>query len=250
MADHRRVVIGVGNEYRRDDGVGPRVVAELIGRLPDVELRITDGEPSRMLDLWTGAALAVVVDAVHAPDRPVGAWFELAASDAPDEPSAGTHGVGLGTAVALGRVLGRAAAVPRQEAQQPPSEAAQHDLARGDGEILSLRAVDFAGQQHHVVVGDRADQRRPEVARRVLDQQAIRRAAEPGTVTPLHRPDHRPGQAEAEPGNLAQRGVQETHPSTLAQLVPLKQTVPPENGEETTRFSGWGFPYPRSSLGR
>ena len=107
MADHRRVVIGVGNEYRRDDGVGPRVVAELIGRLPDVELRITDGEPSRMLDLWTGAALAVVVDAVHAPDRPVGAWFELAASDAPDEPSAGTHGVGLGTAVALGRVLGR-----------------------------------------------------------------------------------------------------------------------------------------------
>jgi len=107
MADHRRVVIGVGNEYRRDDGVGPRVVAELTGRLPDVELRITDGEPSRMLDLWTGAALAIVVDAVYAPDRPVGAWFELAATDAPAEPSAGTHGVGLGTAVALGRVLGR-----------------------------------------------------------------------------------------------------------------------------------------------
>jgi len=107
MAARRSVVIGVGNEYRRDDGVGPRVVAELAGRLTGVDLRVTDGEPSRMLDLWTGAALAVVVDAVHAPDRPIGAWFELAASDAPEEPSAGTHGVGLGTAVALGRVLGR-----------------------------------------------------------------------------------------------------------------------------------------------
>jgi len=107
MAIHRCVVIGVGNEYRRDDGAGPRVVAELAGRLTGVDLRVTDGEPSRMLDLWTDAALAVVVDAVHAPDRPAGAWFELAASDAPEEPSAGTHGVGLGTAVALGRVLGR-----------------------------------------------------------------------------------------------------------------------------------------------
>jgi len=107
MTAHRRVVIGVGNEYRRDDGAGPRVVAELTGRLPGVDLRITDGEPSRLLDLWTGAELAVVVDAVYAPDRPVGAWFELAATDAPEEQSAGTHGVGLGTAVALGRALGR-----------------------------------------------------------------------------------------------------------------------------------------------
>ncbi|WP_030440551.1 hydrogenase maturation protease [Actinoplanes subtropicus] len=103
----RRVVIGVGNEFRRDDGAGPRVVAELTDRLTGVDLRVTDGEPSRLLDLWTGAELAVVIDAVHAPDRPPGAWFELAASDAPEEPSAGTHGVGLGTAVALGRVLRR-----------------------------------------------------------------------------------------------------------------------------------------------
>ena len=107
MTDHRRVVIGVGNEYRRDDGIGPRVVAELTGRLSGVDLRVTDGEPSRMLELWVDAELAVVIDAVDAPDRPAGAWFELSASDAPQEPSGGTHGVGLGTAVALGRVLGR-----------------------------------------------------------------------------------------------------------------------------------------------
>jgi hypothetical protein len=51
-----------------------------------VDLRTTDGEPSRQLDLWTDAQLAVVVDAVHAPDRPAGAWFELAASDRPRTP--------------------------------------------------------------------------------------------------------------------------------------------------------------------
>jgi hydrogenase maturation protease len=108
MAYQRRVVIGVGNEYRRDDGVGPRVVAELTGRLTGVDLRVTDGEASRMLDLWTGTALAVVIDAVRAPDRPPGAWFELSASATTEEPAAaGTHGVGLGTAVALGRALGR-----------------------------------------------------------------------------------------------------------------------------------------------
>jgi hydrogenase maturation protease len=102
-----RIVIGVGNEYRRDDGVGPRVVAELTGRLAGADLRVTDGEPSRMLDLWTGATLAVVIDAVYAPDRPAGEWFELAAAAAPESPSTGTHGVGLGAAVALGRVLNR-----------------------------------------------------------------------------------------------------------------------------------------------
>ena len=102
-----RIVIGVGNEYRRDDGVGPRVVAELTGDLAGADLRISDGEPTRLLDLWTGVALAVVVDAVHAPDHPPGTWFEVSTDDAPEPPSAGTHGAGLGTAVALGRALGR-----------------------------------------------------------------------------------------------------------------------------------------------
>jgi hydrogenase maturation protease len=103
------VVIGIGNEYRRDDGIGPRVVAELTGTA-DVELRIGDGEPGRMLDLWSGAGLAVVIDAFHDPARRAGTWLELSldeAAGAAESPAAGTHGVGLGGAVALGRVLDR-----------------------------------------------------------------------------------------------------------------------------------------------
>ncbi|MGH3405779.1 MAG: hypothetical protein ACRDRJ_25285, partial [Streptosporangiaceae bacterium] len=38
---------------------------------PGVELVVTDGEPTRLIEAWTGAALAVVVDAVRVqPPRP------------------------------------------------------------------------------------------------------------------------------------------------------------------------------------
>ena len=61
------VVIGVGNEFRRDDGAGPAVVAALHDLAPEgVRLVVTDGEPARLVEAWTGAALAVVVDAVRA----------------------------------------------------------------------------------------------------------------------------------------------------------------------------------------
>ena len=66
------MVIGVGNEFRRDDGAGPAVVARLRDLAPPgVRLVITDGEPTRLIEAWAGAALAVVVDAVRAaPPRP------------------------------------------------------------------------------------------------------------------------------------------------------------------------------------
>ncbi len=60
------VVIGVGNEFRRDDGAGPAVVAGLRDLAPPgVRLVVTDGEPTRLIEAWAGAALAVVVDAVR-----------------------------------------------------------------------------------------------------------------------------------------------------------------------------------------
>jgi hydrogenase maturation protease len=112
----RRVVIGVGNEYRRDDGFGPRVLAELNAlkahdpALSAVDLCVSDGEPARLLDLWADADLAVVIDAVHADDGPAGQWVELTLhhdTGLPDELTVSSHGIGLGTTVALGSVLGR-----------------------------------------------------------------------------------------------------------------------------------------------
>jgi Ni,Fe-hydrogenase maturation factor len=66
----RTVVVGVGDEFRRDDGAGPEVIARLRALQPGdaslsgVTLALSDGEPSRMIDLPEDARLAVVVDAV------------------------------------------------------------------------------------------------------------------------------------------------------------------------------------------
>jgi hydrogenase maturation protease len=104
------VVIGVGNEYRRDDGAGPAVVTSLRGRVPpEVELVLSDGEPTRLIEAWTGAALAVVVDAVRAdPPRPGRVHrFVLDGPLAPTTRTASSHGFGLDDAIRLALALDR-----------------------------------------------------------------------------------------------------------------------------------------------
>ena len=67
----RPLVIGIGNRWRRDDGLGPRVLDELSGRLPaSVELMLLDGEPARLVSAWRGRPWVLVVDAVHAGEPP------------------------------------------------------------------------------------------------------------------------------------------------------------------------------------
>ena len=104
------VVIGVGNEYRRDDGAGLAVVARLRDRVPPgVDLLLTDGEPARLIEAWTGAALAVVVDAVRAdPPRPGRVHrFVLDRPLAGASRTASSHGFGLDDAIQLALALDR-----------------------------------------------------------------------------------------------------------------------------------------------
>jgi hydrogenase maturation protease len=107
------VVIGIGNEFRRDDGAGPAVIGQLRGRVPaDVRLVVTDGEPTRLIDAWTGAALAVVVDAVRVlgsePPHPGQVHrFVVDRLGTAAGQAATSHGFGLGDAVALAMALDR-----------------------------------------------------------------------------------------------------------------------------------------------
>ena len=104
------VVIGVGNEYRRDDGAGLAVMARLHDQVPPgVELVRTDGEPTRLIEAWTGAALAIVVDAVRAdPPRPGRAHrFVLDRPLAGASRTASSHGFGLDDAIRLALALDR-----------------------------------------------------------------------------------------------------------------------------------------------
>ncbi|MEU6371294.1 hydrogenase maturation protease [Streptomyces sp. NPDC046931] len=123
----RVVVIGVGNPFRRDDGVGPAVVEALRDHVPDdTVLAVSDGEPSRMLDLWHGADTVVVVEAVRTrPARP-GRLHTLSAAEtaAHRAGTASTHALGLGECVALAEALGRL-----------PSELVVHAVEASDIEL-------------------------------------------------------------------------------------------------------------------
>jgi hydrogenase maturation protease len=68
-----------------------------------------EGEPSRLIDAWQGAALAVIVDAVRS-GRAAGSLMRFDAGAAPlpvAVSAASTHALGLGEAIELGRALGR-----------------------------------------------------------------------------------------------------------------------------------------------
>lgn len=107
----RVVVIGVGNPFRRDDGVGHVVVGELRPLVPTgVELVELDGEPARLVEAWDGADLAVVVDAVSTGSAPGAVHRWHVGVDALPDPTgavAGSHALGPAEAVALGGVLDR-----------------------------------------------------------------------------------------------------------------------------------------------
>jgi hydrogenase maturation protease len=109
-AEAGAVVIGVGNEFRRDDGAGPAVVARLRGQLPDdVCLLVSDGEPTRLIEAWAGAPLAVIVDAVRAEPAVPGRLHRLVlhrAGAAVGRP-ASSHGLGLDCAIGLAQALDR-----------------------------------------------------------------------------------------------------------------------------------------------
>ncbi len=107
------MVIGVGNEFRRDDGAGLAVVAKLRDLAPPgVELVTMDGESTRLIEAWTGAALAVVVDAVRAEPPQPGTVHRFVvnrpgARGSGATRAASSHGLGLDDAISLALALDR-----------------------------------------------------------------------------------------------------------------------------------------------
>ena len=96
---------------------------------PGVRLVVTDGEPTRLIDAWTGADLAVVVDAVRAEPLDPGRVHRFVV----DRPRAGmgrgasSHGLGLDDAIAL------AVALDRMPARLVVHAIEAADLSQGPG---------------------------------------------------------------------------------------------------------------------
>ncbi|MFM8597525.1 MAG: hydrogenase maturation protease [Mycobacterium sp.] len=103
------VVIGLGNDLRRDDGVGPAVARAVAALgLPGVRVLDCAAEPTAILDAWTGADLAVLVDAA-AGGRPGRVRSHRLAELAEPRPVS-SHDLSLAQTWHLGRALGRAPA--------------------------------------------------------------------------------------------------------------------------------------------
>jgi hydrogenase maturation protease len=103
------LVIGVGNEWRSDDAAGLVVARRLREPCPAARVIEREGEPLDLIDEWSGADDAIVVDAVRSGAEP-GTIHRLDAAEQrlPAELFRGsTHAFSVAEAVELGRALGR-----------------------------------------------------------------------------------------------------------------------------------------------
>jgi hydrogenase maturation protease len=103
-------IIGIGNDYRRDDAAGLEVVRRLkeLGAEP-AALAEHAGESVGLLEAWTGAAAVILVDAVSS-GAPPGTLHRLEAGRDPLPARyfrGSTHAFSPADAVELGRALGR-----------------------------------------------------------------------------------------------------------------------------------------------
>lgn len=104
------VVIGVGNAWRHDDGAGLEVARRAALLLPErVRVVELDGEPTRVVDAWEGASLAVLVDAVRTGASAGEVRHVDMGGGVPEPPTSrgSSHALGPAEAYRLARVLGR-----------------------------------------------------------------------------------------------------------------------------------------------
>lgn len=135
MTSPHAVVIGVGNDYRRDDGIGPAAARELEKyALPGVLIAVCDGDPAGLLQAWDGADLAVVIDAIRCePGTPGRIRRTTVDALCATTTATSSHALGVPDAFRLGRVLGR---LPR-ELVVIAVEAARLDLGAGLSEPVA-----------------------------------------------------------------------------------------------------------------
>jgi hydrogenase maturation protease len=104
------LVIGLGNDFRRDDGAG-RMAARRVREMAGEAVRVAEesGEGTALMDAWRGAELVVLIDAVHSGAEP----GEIHRLDAQAQPIPAnffhysTHAFSVAEAVELARELGQ-----------------------------------------------------------------------------------------------------------------------------------------------
>ncbi|KBZ62278.1 hydrogenase maturation protease [Mycobacterium colombiense] len=103
------VIIGIGNGYRRDDGVGVAVAAALdVRAIPSVVAKTGIADPMSLVEAWTGASLVVIIDAAIANPSDPGRIRRCDLTDlCIQSDGLHSHRIDIERTYALGRVLGR-----------------------------------------------------------------------------------------------------------------------------------------------
>jgi len=104
----RTLVIGVGNEFRRDDAVGLHVARRLADlSVPHVLVAECAGDGTSLMDLWQGYRRVILVDAVSsgAPAGTVSRWTPGPSMRGVSAVSSSSHAFGVEEAVAMSRAL-------------------------------------------------------------------------------------------------------------------------------------------------
>jgi hydrogenase maturation protease len=144
-----RLVIGIGNPGRGDDGAGREVARRLALRCDDeVETRECDGCATSLMDAWAGASDVVLVDACRGAG-PRGSVHSFGPADVlrlAGLRHASSHSLGVAAAIGLARALG---SLPRrlvihaiEAGSTGEGEGLSPEVDRGVQEVVDLVVQD------------------------------------------------------------------------------------------------------------
>lgn len=107
----RWLLLGLGNPFRHDDGVGLYVAQRSRdAKLENCDVKLLRGDATQILEAWDGYDEALIVDSAYSHKHPVGKIlrFELNESLIVNESQqTSSHGLGLVQAIDLGKSLDR-----------------------------------------------------------------------------------------------------------------------------------------------
>ena len=110
LSEKEILIVGVGNEFRGDDGVGPFIARRLRTKnLPGTRIECHSGEGTSLIESWKDVQTVILLDATNSGAR----HGHVSRFKAHDQPipsrffSSLTHNFGVNEAVELARTLNR-----------------------------------------------------------------------------------------------------------------------------------------------
>jgi len=102
------LLIGIGNQYRSDDGVGLSAIQALkVKGLPNIQITECTADGTKLMELWGTASKVILIDAVSSGAKPGTIYrFDALTQSFPAHFSfQSTHAFGVAEAIDLARTL-------------------------------------------------------------------------------------------------------------------------------------------------